>query len=82
MCWHAGEQLRLRISGRVLLRPILPGLVEKPLQSGDRHVLHTNGQVSQPTHASDYARMTTGPRLTKSLRTMRMSHEMPDSPGR
>jgi uncharacterized protein len=44
MRWHAGEQLRLRISGRVLLSPILPGLEEEPLQPGDRHILHTGGQ--------------------------------------
>ena len=44
MRWHAGKQLRLRISGRLLLPSILPGLVEEPLQTGDRHILHTGGR--------------------------------------
>jgi predicted acyl esterase len=44
MRWHAGEQLRLRISGRSLLPAVLPGLPEDPLQPGDRHVLHTGGR--------------------------------------
>jgi uncharacterized protein len=44
MRWHAGEQLRLRISGRSLLPVLLPGLPEDPLQPGDRHVLHTGGR--------------------------------------
>jgi uncharacterized protein len=44
MRWHAGEQLRLRVSGRVLLPPILPGLDEEPLQPGHRHVVHTGGR--------------------------------------
>ena len=44
MRWHTGEQLRLRISGRILLPPILPGLDEEPLQPGDRHVVHTGGR--------------------------------------
>jgi uncharacterized protein len=41
MRWHTGEQLRLRISGRLLLPSILPGLVEEPPQPGDRHILKT-----------------------------------------
>jgi uncharacterized protein len=44
MRWHAGEQLRLRISGRILLPPILPGLDEEPIQPGDRHLIHTGGR--------------------------------------
>ena len=44
MRWHTGEQLRLRISGRLLLPSVLPGLVEEPLQPGDRHILHTGGR--------------------------------------
>jgi uncharacterized protein len=43
MRWHAGEQLRLRISGRTLLPILLPGLPEDPLQPGDRHGVHTGG---------------------------------------
>jgi uncharacterized protein len=43
MRWHAGEQLRLRISGRILLPAILPGLAEEPVQPGDRHIMHTGG---------------------------------------
>jgi len=44
MRWHAGEQLRLRVTGRTLLPILLPGLPEDPLQSGDRHELHTGGR--------------------------------------
>jgi uncharacterized protein len=44
MRWHAGEQLRLRVSGRSLLPVLLPGLPEEPLQPGDRHILHTGGR--------------------------------------
>ena len=44
MRWHAGEQLRLRISGRTLLPILLPGLPEDPLQPGDRHSLYTGGR--------------------------------------
>jgi uncharacterized protein len=44
MRWHAGEQLRLRISGRILLPSILPGLAEEPMQAGDRHLIHTGGR--------------------------------------
>jgi uncharacterized protein len=44
MRWHAGEQLRLRISGRLLLPSVLPGLTEEPLQPGNRHLLHTGGR--------------------------------------
>lgn len=47
MRWHAGEQLRLRISGRNLLPTILPGLPEDPLQQGTRHRFHTG-----PDHPS------------------------------
>ncbi|MBV6760421.1 CocE/NonD family hydrolase [Rhodococcus opacus] len=44
MRWRAGEQMRLRISGTVMLPPVLPGLVEEPRQPGDRHVIHTGGR--------------------------------------
>jgi predicted acyl esterase len=44
MRWHAGEQLRLRVSGRNLLPTLLPNLPDEPSQSGDRHVLYTGGR--------------------------------------
>jgi len=44
MRWHTGEQLRLRISGRILLPVLWPTLPEDPLQPGDRHELHTGGR--------------------------------------
>jgi predicted acyl esterase len=43
MRWHAGEQLRLRISGRTLLPNLLPGLSEDPCSRGTA-VLHTGGR--------------------------------------
>jgi uncharacterized protein len=46
MRWHAGEQLRLRVSGRSLLPILLPGLPEDPRQPGDRHLLHTGGRYA------------------------------------
>jgi len=44
MRWHTGEQLRLRISGPLLLPVLWPTLPEDPLQPGDRHELHTGGR--------------------------------------
>lgn len=43
MRWHAGEYVRVRVSGRRLQPSVLPGLVEEPLQPGQRHLLHTDG---------------------------------------
>jgi hypothetical protein len=36
--------LRLRISGRLLLPSSSRVWAEEPLQSGDRHILHTGGR--------------------------------------
>jgi len=44
MRWHAGEQLRLRVSGRNLLPTLLPNLPDEPSQPGHRHVLYTGGR--------------------------------------
>lgn len=44
MKWHAGEQLRLRISGRNLLPVLLPNLPPDPVQPGLRHTIHTGGR--------------------------------------
>ncbi|WP_028661830.1 CocE/NonD family hydrolase [Saccharomonospora saliphila] len=41
MRWHAGEQVRLRISGRSLLPPLLPSLPPSPPRPGTRHTVHT-----------------------------------------
>ncbi|MEV7085559.1 CocE/NonD family hydrolase [Streptomyces sp. NPDC093085] len=44
MRWHAGEQLRLRLSGRSLLPALLPNLTADPVQPGVRHTVHTGGR--------------------------------------
>jgi len=41
MRWHAGEQLRLRISSTPLTPPALPGLPEPAAQQGKKHLIHT-----------------------------------------
>jgi hypothetical protein len=43
MRWHRGEQLRVRISGRNLVPPAVPGLPPEPTQAGSRHEIHTGG---------------------------------------
>ncbi|MFB1298578.1 CocE/NonD family hydrolase [Mycobacterium sp. pW049] len=44
MRWHAGEQLRLQISGRNPIPSPLPGLAPDPMQPGRRHEIHTGSQ--------------------------------------
>ncbi|WP_436762178.1 CocE/NonD family hydrolase [Streptosporangium sp. V21-05] len=58
LAFHPGEQLRLVISGRHLLGPMMPGLVEYTPANGGRHVIHTGGEHAsylqlpvQPHHA-------------------------------
>ena len=46
MKWHAGEQLRLRISGNPLKSPALPGLPKPAPQKGNKHLIHTGGKYS------------------------------------
>ncbi|GAA3619011.1 hypothetical protein GCM10022419_125660 [Nonomuraea rosea] len=43
LVFHPGEQLRLLISGRHLLGPMMPGLVEYTPANSGRHVIHTGG---------------------------------------
>ncbi|MGI5176264.1 CocE/NonD family hydrolase [Dactylosporangium sp. CA-152071] len=43
LLFHPGEQLRLVISGRNLLGPMMPRLVEYTPANSGRHVIHTGG---------------------------------------
>ncbi|MGW0810507.1 CocE/NonD family hydrolase [Nonomuraea sp. NPDC002799] len=44
LAFHAGEQLRLIISGRHLLGPMMPRLVEYTPANSGQHVIHTGGE--------------------------------------
>ncbi|GAA1572459.1 CocE/NonD family hydrolase [Dactylosporangium maewongense] len=44
LLFHPGEQLRLVISGRNLLGPMMPRLVEYTPANSGRHVIHTGGE--------------------------------------
>jgi hypothetical protein len=44
MRWHAGEQLRLRISAKSPRAAILPGVADAEYQPGERHNFHTGGR--------------------------------------
>jgi predicted acyl esterase len=46
MRWHAGEQLRIRVSAESLLAPVLPGLPTEEKQPGKRHNFHTGGEFA------------------------------------
>jgi predicted acyl esterase len=50
MRWHAGESLRLRISGICLLPETHPGVHDGLFQPGARHLIHTGG--TNPAHIS------------------------------
>ncbi|GAA3228717.1 CocE/NonD family hydrolase [Dactylosporangium siamense] len=44
LVFHPGEQLRLVVSGRNLLGPMMPRLVEYTPANSGRHVIHTGGE--------------------------------------
>ncbi len=43
LAFHPGEQLRLVISGRPLLGPMMPGVREYTPANAGQHVIHTGG---------------------------------------
>ncbi|WP_406314442.1 CocE/NonD family hydrolase [Streptosporangium sp. NBC_01639] len=44
LAFHPGQQLRLVISGRHLLGPMMPGLVEYTPANSGQHIIHTGGE--------------------------------------
>ncbi|WP_410574370.1 CocE/NonD family hydrolase C-terminal non-catalytic domain-containing protein [Amycolatopsis sp. cmx-4-61] len=44
LAFHPGEQLRFVISGRHLLGPMMPRLVEYNPANAGQHVIHTGGE--------------------------------------
>ncbi|SNY37116.1 CocE/NonD family hydrolase [Paractinoplanes atraurantiacus] len=59
LAFHPGEQLRLIVSGRSLLGPMMPRLVEYVPANSGRHVVHTGG-----AHASYLQLPVVGARTT------------------
>src|SRR3546814_4973907 len=54
MRWHAGEQLRLRISSKCLLPPLLPGLSDPDEQPGDRHIVHSGPRLPSRLRSEEH----------------------------
>ena len=44
MKWHAGEQLKLIVSGYNLKGPMFPGMPLAPTRNKGEHVIHTGGK--------------------------------------
>lgn len=44
MKWHAGEQLKLIVSGYNLKGPMFPGMPLTPTRNKGEHIIHTGGK--------------------------------------